>query len=176
MVRSWGIAVSGETILRLLKRMAGERPTSLAGSPPRIVGVDDWACRWGHRYGTLLVDWDKQRGLELLPNRDPHTVAQWLAAHRQVHIVTCARAGAYAQGIKRGAPQAIQVADRGHLLKNLGDALKRLMSRCHRDVRQTVHGIEQAAVARCPRACGAARADSRPALSGATTRATAGMV
>ncbi len=78
------------------------------------------------------------------------TVALWLRAHRSVHIVTRDRAGAYSEGIQQGAPQAIQVADRWHLLKNLGDALERLMNRCPHDLRQTAQELEQADVAVAP--------------------------
>lgn len=150
LARALGIAVSGETILRLLKRTTRDRLPSAQEPPPRVVGIDDWAFRRGHRYGTILVDMQTRRVLELLPDRDPKTVALWLTAHRSVHIVTRERAGVYSEGIKQGAPQAIQVADRWHLLKNLGDALERLMNGCLHDLRQTAHSLEQADVAVAP--------------------------
>lgn len=75
-----GIAISGEAILRLLKRN-GEKHIATA-SQPTIVGIDDWAFKRGHRYGTLLIDLEQRRPLDLLPDRDATSVANWLKRHR----------------------------------------------------------------------------------------------
>jgi transposase len=90
---------------------------------PRVLGVDDWAVRKGQQYGTILVDHERECVVDLLPDRTPERLSQWLREHSGVEIVTRDRAEAYAQGITDGAPDALQVADRWHLLKNLTDAL-----------------------------------------------------
>jgi transposase len=149
LARRLGIPISGETILRTLKRMAPLRP-SWPVSAPQKIGIDDWAFRRGHRYGTMVVDLDSHRPVELLGDRDTATVASWLANQRQIGLVARDRAGAYAEAIWRSAPQAVQVADRWHLLKNLGDTLERLLARCHRDVREAARQLAAHAASATP--------------------------
>jgi transposase len=122
--------VSGDTLLRLIRGTSLEPPP-----PPRIVGIDDWAWRCGRRYGTIIVALERNRPIDLLPDRDAETVAAWLRAHPGVEIVARDRAGAYAEGARLGAPEAVQVADRFHLLRNLGDALQRILDRHPQDLR-----------------------------------------
>lgn len=114
---------SRDTLLRILR--AGPH-TQLA--PPRIIGIDDWAKRKGQRYGTIIVDLERRCVIDLLPDREPQTVAAWLAQHTSIEIVARDRSAQYAQGIRQGAPQAVQVADRWHLLKNLWDVVERCLS------------------------------------------------
>lgn len=105
-------------LLDLLRHSAPDpRPT------PRVLGVDDWALRKGQRYGTILVDHERGQVVELLPDRTPQILAQWLREHPGVEIVTRDRAKAYAQGMSQGAPDALHIADRFHLFKSLTDAL-----------------------------------------------------
>ncbi len=99
------------------QRPLPEHPT------PRVLGVDDWAMLKGQRYGTILIDHERGDIVDLLPDRTPERLAQWLRDHPGVEIVTRDRAEAYAQGITAGAPDAIQVADRWHLIKNVSDAV-----------------------------------------------------
>src|SRR3954462_7460501 len=85
----------------------------------RAVGIDDWAWRKGHRYGTIVVDLERHKVVDLLPDREADTVAQWLTEHPEIEVVSRDRSAAYADAARRGAPQALQAADRWHLLENL---------------------------------------------------------
>jgi len=131
--------VSADTLLRLIR--AGPVPVTTA---PRVIGIDDWAWRRGQRYGTLIVDLERNRPVDLLPDRDAQTVAAWLQSHPGIEIVARDRAGAYADGIRRGAPEAVQVGDRWHLLRNLGDALARALDRHQHDLRAATASVVEA--------------------------------
>ncbi len=120
---------SPDTLLRRVKN-APDQPAP----PPRYIGIDDWAFRKGQRYGTVVVDLERGRVIDLLPDREAATVEKWLREHPGVEIITRDRAAAYAQAASAGAPQAQQVADRWHLLNNLREALERLLVQRGADV------------------------------------------
>lgn len=117
-----GLPVSASTILRIIKIKEVKVKAVTSG----IIGVDDWAFKKGHVYGTILVDLESREVIDLLEDREAETLALWLEKHPEVKVVSRDRAGNYAKGAKKGAPQAIQVADRFHLVKNLGDAVKKV--------------------------------------------------
>jgi transposase len=124
-----GVPGSTRTILRLVHCAAF--PTLAA---PRVIGLDEWAWRRGRRFGTIVCDLERHHVIDLLPDRTAPSVAQWLQARPGVEIVCRDRSGLYAEGIRQGAPQAIQVVDRFHLVQNLRDALERLFLRYRRDL------------------------------------------
>jgi transposase len=128
-----GMTASGSTLLRLLHHL--ETP---AVEQPRVIGIDDWAFRKGRSYGTLIVDHERGKAIDVLPDREGETVKQWLAQHPTVEIVTRDRSGEYREAISQALPHAVQIADRWHLLKILGDAVQRHLSRHYRTVCQLV--------------------------------------
>jgi transposase len=122
-----GMAMSDDTFLRLIKRRA--RSYRSAETPLRVVGIDDWAWKKGHNYGTILVDLERRKVVDLLPDRCSQQVAQWLAQHSEVEFVSRDRFGLYAQASQQGSPQAEQITDRFHLLMNLKEAVEQELSR-----------------------------------------------
>ena len=127
-----GLGISSDALLALLKRrLPKEAPT------PKVLGVDDWALKRGKRYGTILVDLEAGRTIGLLPERKAETLSTWLIEHPEVEVICRDRSSTYAEGARQGAPQAIQVADRFHLLQNMVASLEGYLKRCVRVLHQT---------------------------------------
>ena len=122
---------SADTVLRLIQA------TPLPDQPmPRVVGVDDWAKRKGSSYGTIIVDLERHRVVDLLPDRTAATLAGWLHQRPGIVVVARDRSTEYASGIASGAPAAVQVADRWHLLANMRQAVERWFAGVHARLRR----------------------------------------
>lgn len=124
LAKAGGMMTSGTSLLRLIRAT-----TIISRATPRVLGVDDWSLRKGHTYGTLLVDLEQHVVVDVLQGRDGDTLATWLVEHPGVEVISRDRSGDYAQGARRGAPEAIQIADRWHLLKKVSTMVERFLTR-----------------------------------------------
>ena len=115
--------VSRMTLLRLVRALPEHVPKQI----PEI-GIDDFAFRRGHVYGTIVIDMANHHPVDVLPDRTSETVQTWLKAHQGVQIVCRDRAGAYAEAVRLAAPNATQVADRWHLWHNLTQAVEKTVA------------------------------------------------
>ena len=115
-----------DTVLRLIRRLPLPEQDA-----PRVVGVDDWAMRKGRTYRTIVVDMERRRVADLLPDRTAATVAAWLQQRPGIEVVARDRSTEYARAAAVGAPKAVQVADRWHLLSNARAMLERWLARAH---------------------------------------------
>jgi transposase len=133
------MTTSPDTLLRRVKQIKDD-----SAAPPRFVGIDDWAWRKGQRYGTIVVDLGRGDIIDLLPDRDAETVKTWLNEHPGVELVSRDRWSDYAKAAAEAAPNAQQVADRWHLLKDLREAIERLFERESETIAQALKPAEPA--------------------------------
>jgi transposase len=138
LIQRLGMASSPSTLLRYIRR------TAPAPYPkPHIIGVDDFSLRRGKRYATIIVDLERHEPIDLLEDREAETLADWLRANPGIEIVARDRYRSYIEGVSAGAPDAVQVADRFHLSKNLYDAVERAVERNRRSARKSVAASEE---------------------------------
>jgi transposase len=131
--RLLGLLVSPAGLLKQFKKVTGHNS---AQATPRVLGIDDFAFRKGYRYGTLLIDLEKGRPIDLLPDREAETVQNWLKEHPGIQIISRDRSQGYAGAIRQAAPNALAVADRFHIMKNLMEALEKQVAREYPAIRQ----------------------------------------
>ncbi len=139
-----GLPTGSDTLVREIRRVPV--PAALACS---VVSVDDWCRRRGQTYGAILVDLARHQVVDLLPDREADTFAAWLQRQPQIRVISRDRGANFAEGATRGAPQAIQVADRFHILKNLVAALQHVLGReqaALRTAARAVSGTSQLAL------------------------------
>ncbi len=122
-----GYQVSASTLIKRIRDFApvAEQTTDEI----KVLGVDDFALRRGCEYGTVLVDFERHKVIDLLPGREAAPLAEWLHQHPSVTTISRDRATAYQEGATSGAPQAEQIADRWHIFKNLTSAFEELLHR-----------------------------------------------
>lgn len=121
------------TMIRLVRQLDTPGTT-----PPRIIGIDDWAFRKGRTYGTIIVDHELGKPIDLLPSSAGDVVKEWLEKHPSIELVTRDRSGEYRDAITQALPQATQVADRWHLLKNMEETIERYVSKRYKSLRQSM--------------------------------------
>lgn len=129
--------VSKDTLLRQLRRRG--RPDF---SPPRVIGIDDWAWRRNQRYGTIICDLERRQPIRLLADREPATARDWLEGQPQIKIIARDRGGGYALAAAKALPGATQVADRWHLMENASSAFLDAVRKSMRDIRTAVGAAE----------------------------------
>lgn len=128
------LPVSKDTLLRVVRR----RVLPDGADTVNVLGIDDFAWKRGQRYGTLLCNLERRRIIDLLPDREAASVEAWLAAHPEITIISRDRGGGYGQAATKAAPQAVQVADRWHLMDNASAAFLDAVRRSMRQIRQAL--------------------------------------
>jgi transposase len=127
------LPVSKDTLLRVVRHSVLPRDT-----PLNVIGIDDWASKRGHRYGTLICDLERRRIVDLLPDRETATAEAWLVARPSITMVARDRGGSYRQAAERALPGAIQVADRWHLMENASSAFLLAVRKSLQPIRQAL--------------------------------------
>ena len=125
--------VSNDTLLRVVRRRAAVPDDHL-----NVIGIDDWAWRRNHRYGTIVCDLERRRIVALLPDRESATVEAWLADHAEIRIISRDRGGGYGEAAAKALPDAIQVADRWHLMENASAAFLDAVRKSMRAIRTAI--------------------------------------
>src|ERR1700676_1823427 len=126
-----GIATTPSTLLRHLMQL----PTPVTRTV-RVLGVDDFAWKKRFTYGTIVVDLERRTIIDVLPDRESATVEAWLLKHPEIDIVSRDRGKEFAKAATLGAPQARQVVDRFHVVKNLSEVLREILGHCRAEIRQ----------------------------------------
>src|SRR5680860_1077950 len=125
--------VSNDTLLRVVRRRA-----NLPDGRLNVIGIDDWAWRRNHRYGTIVCDLERRRIVTLLPDREIATVHAWLTDHPEIEVVSRDRGGGYKEAAAKALPHAVQVADRWHLMENASSAFLDAVRKSMRSIRAAI--------------------------------------
>ena len=128
-----GLQTTSRTLLRVLHAQSLSEP-----EPPRVIGLDDWAWKKRSRYGAIVIDLERRRPIALLEQRSVAVVAAWLRKHPPIEIVARDRSEEFAAAIREALPQAVQVADRFHLISNLVEHLDRFVTRQWKDLYRAI--------------------------------------
>jgi transposase len=126
-----GIRTSATTILRRIMALP-----LVPVAPVSHLGIDDFALHRGRKYGTILVDLTRHQVIDLLPDRKAETAKAWIRAHPEIKLVSRDRGGDYATAARQGAPQAVQTADRFHIVKNLAEAVEKALAHCRAELQK----------------------------------------
>lgn len=144
LAKKLGMPTSPDTLLRLIK---GAKPLVTHSTQEQIpltkIGIDDWSWKRGVNFGTIIVNLDNHKVVDLLADRSSETVTKWLSQHPQLEVISRDRATEYAFAATQAAPQAIQVADRFHVVKNLAEQVELLLARLRKEWRPTLNLSEQ---------------------------------
>lgn len=127
------LPVSNDTLLRVVRRRTHPRT-----EPLNVVGIDDWAFRRNHRYGTIVCDLERRWIVTLLPDREVATIEAWLADHPEIRILSRDRGGGYGEAAAKALPATVQVADRWHLMENASAALLDAVRKSMRSIRTAI--------------------------------------
>jgi transposase len=127
------LPVSNDTLLRVVRRRS-RPPSDLL----KIVGIDDWAWRRNHRYASIVCNLERRRIVALLPDREPATAKAWFTAHPTIEIVARDRGGGYGEAAAKALPNAVQVADRWHLMENASRAFLDTVRKSMRQIRNVI--------------------------------------
>ena len=119
--RAMNLHISGDSVIRLLTKRYRLQPVTECGS---VIGIDDFAFKKRHTYGTIIVDQATHKPVAILDGRDGMTLKEWLKNNKHIKAVTRDRASAYSSAIREVLPDAMQIADRFHLHQNLLEAVK----------------------------------------------------
>jgi transposase len=127
------LPVSNDTLLRVVRRRSRE-----PSDPLRVVGIDDWAWRRNHRYGSIICNLERRQVVTLLPDREQATARAWLADHPEITIIARDRGGGYGEAAAKALPKAVQVADRWHLMENASRAFLDAVRKSMRQIRTAI--------------------------------------
>ena len=127
------VPVSNDTLLRVVRRRARADV-----GPLSVIGIDDWAFRRNHRYGTIVCDLERRRVVALLPDRERATIEAWLVAHPEIEVVSRDRGGGFGEAAAKALPHALQVADRWHLFENASGAFLDAVRKSMRAIRSAL--------------------------------------
>ena len=127
------LPVSNDTLLRIVRRR-----TRVPSEPLNVVGIDDWAWRRNHRYGSIICNLERRRVVTLLPDRERSTAEAWFAGHPGISIIARDRGGGYGEATAKALPHAMQVADRWHLMENASRAFLDAVRKSMRQIRTVI--------------------------------------